>query len=249
MPVDAPPLDVRDLCVDLGQERILSDVAFRVGAGEFVGMAGPNGGGKSTLLRAILGLVPASRGDVLLFGAPLSRFRQHERIGYVPQNAANVDTAFPATAYEIVRLGTTSPRAPHLLRAAGGRATERARSLAAMRSVGVEDLARRRIGTLSGGQRQRVLLAKALANAPDLLLLDEPTTGIDPQSRDEFAHLLIDLNQQRGMTVILVSHDTDILHHATKRVLTIDRGLRGDAPPDPHASTLHHLHDHWRPRP
>lgn len=249
MPVDAPPLDVRDLCVDLGAERVLTDVTFRVEAGEFVGIAGPNGGGKSTLLRAILGLVPVASGEVRLFGTPLARFRGHARIGYVPQHAAHVDTSFPATAYEIVRLGTTSPRAPHLLWSAGQRGAQKARALAAMRSVGVEDLARRRIGALSGGQRQRVLLAKALANEPDLLLLDEPTTGIDPQSRDEFAHLLIDLNQHRGMTVILVSHDTDILHHAARRVLTIDRGLRGDAPPDPRASTLHHLHDHRRPRP
>jgi zinc transport system ATP-binding protein len=243
MPVGAAPIEVQDLCVNLGQERVLSGVTFRIDAGEFVGIAGPNGGGKSTLLRAILGLAPTCCGDIHLFGVPQKRFRGHEDIGYVPQNAALVDNAFPATALEIVRLGTTSPRAPHLLRALGQRSAARERALAAMRSVGVEDLAKRRIGALSGGQRQRVLLAKALASDPKLLLLDEPTTGVDPQSRDEFAHLLIDLNREKGMTIVLVSHDTDILHHAAKRVLTIDRGLRGDAPPDPHASTLHHLHD------
>lgn len=235
-------IEAEDLCVNLGSERILSDVTFRIQRGEFVGIAGPNGGGKSTLLRAILGLVPTCCGTVRLLGKPQAEFRDHHRIGYVPQNASHVDQAFPATALEIVRLGRVrrsgSTYLPHPFLAR----REDDAALSALRSVGVKALAKRRIGTLSGGQRQRVLLAKALVGEPDVLILDEPTTGIDPQSRDEFAHLLLDLNRDRAITVILVSHDADILHHAAQRVLTIDRTLRDDAPPDPRASSLENLH-------
>lgn len=241
---NGPALEVERLRVHLGQERVLDDVTFRIREAEFVGIAGPNGGGKSTLLRAVLGLTPAQEGEVRIFGTPCERFRDHHRVGYVPQYAAHVDVDFPATAREVVALGLLADRrAGGLFRAFGlggrARAVEEA-----MRAVGVEGLARRRIGQLSGGERQRVLLAKALVTRPDLLILDEPTTGVDPKARDNFAHLLIDLNRQRGMTIVLVSHDTDILHHAAQRLLVIDRGLRGDGPPDPVASTLHSLHHH-----
>lgn len=226
------PLEVRDLCVDLAGERILSHVTFRIEAGELVGVSGPNGGGKSTLLRAILGLAPKSHGEVRIFGESEPRLRNHALIGYVPQNAAHVDANFPATAYEVARLGTTSPRGPHRLRSFLRGAAEKDRVLTAMRSVGVDGLAKRRIGTLSGGQRQRVLLAKALASQPDLILLDEPTTGIDPQARADFAELLLHLNQTVGMTILLVSHDDDVLRRAADRVLTIDRRLCSDSSAD-----------------
>lgn len=240
-----PAIEARGVCVRYGQERVLDDVSFTIRPGELVGIAGPNGGGKSTLLRAILGLVPLEQGEVRLFGAPLREFRHHGRIGYVPQNASQVDTGFPATALEVVALGRVGAKG--VLRWLGAEDKRLARE--AMEAVGVADLARRRIGTLSGGQRQRVLLAKALVAQPELLLLDEPTTGVDPAARDEFAHLLMDLNRERRMTTVLVSHDDEILAHATGRVLLIDHGLRGDGPLPSERDSLRSLHGHPRRSP
>lgn len=237
MPVGAPALEVRGLGVDLGGQRVLSNVDLRVGAGEFVGIAGPNGGGKSTLLRAILDLVP-STGEVRFFGQPLAEFQRERGIGFLPQNAANVEQAFPASAQEIVAMGLTGTRRwPWRKPRAGALDVGEA-----MRATGVESLASRRIGEMSGGQRQRVLLAKALVANPDILILDEPTTGVDPAARDSFAHLLVDLNHARGVTIILVSHDADMLHHVAGRIVVVDRGIAADGPPDRVASTLHHLH-------
>ncbi len=239
-PPGKPVLELRDVCVNLGRERVLSDVSLLVREGEFVGLAGPNGGGKSTLLRAILGLVPTSCGSIQLFGVPAHEFRDRRRIGYVAQNAAHVETAFPASAEEIVRLGRVAPRG--LLRRLNGE--DKRLALEAMREVGVEKLARRQIGAMSGGQRQRVLLARALASRPDLLVLDEPITGIDPQARDDFTHLLVRLNREKGLTTLLVSHDTDILSHAATRLVVIDRKVQYDAPIDPDAPLPGHLHLH-----
>lgn len=233
-------VEARGVGVTLGAERVLRDVTFTVHAGELIGVAGPNGGGKSTLLRALLGLIPTNSGEVRLFGAPLPQFREHRRVGYLAQNAAHVEHAFPATAKEVVAMGLTGTRRwPWQRRAAPKDAVARA-----LKATGVEALARRRIGEISGGQRQRVLLARALVAQPDLLILDEPTTGVDPAARDAFAHLLTDLNHERGMTIMLVSHDADILHHAATRVLVIDRTLVSDGPADRVASTLEHLHHH-----
>ena len=237
MPVNV--LDVRALAVDLGGHRVLDRVTFGVRPAEFVGITGPNGGGKSTLVRAILGLVPTAGGDVALFGeAPGPAVLR--RIGYVPQHAAHVEHGFPATAKEVVAMGLTATRAWPWQRAPRGADDV----VAAMRATGVESLARRRIGEMSGGQRQRVLLAKALVAGPDLLVLDEPTTGVDAAARDAFAHLLTDLNESRGMTILLVSHDADVLNHAASRILVVDRTIASDGPPDPSGSTLEHLHGH-----
>ncbi|MEA3199222.1 MAG: zinc transport system ATP-binding protein [Thermoplasmata archaeon] len=233
-------LELREVCVNLGRERVLSNVDLLVREGEFVGVAGPNGGGKSTLLRAVLGLVPTCCGSVKLFGVPQEEFRDRRRIGYVAQNAAHVEVAFPASAEEIVRLGRVASRG--LLRRLNGE--DKRLALEAMREVGVEGLARRQIGAMSGGQRQRVLLARALASQPDLLILDEPTTGIDPQARDDFTHLLVRLNREKGLTTLLVSHDTDILSHAATRLVVIDRTVQHDAPIDPNQPLPGHLHLH-----
>jgi ABC-type Mn2+/Zn2+ transport system ATPase subunit len=115
--------------------------------------------------------------------------------------------------------------------------------LKALEDVGVGHLRDRLIGELSGGQRQRVLLAKALAGEPDLLLLDEPTTGIDPKARDEFHHLIADLNGRRGITVLLVSHDTDFLAHVAQRVILVDRTIHFDGDPKARPDVLAHLHN------
>ncbi|MES2153773.1 MAG: ABC transporter ATP-binding protein [bacterium] len=231
-------LDVDDVCVQLGNTNVLQDVTFQVRAGEFVGVAGPNGGGKSTLLRAIVGLVPTCCGTIRLFGERGAPIATRRRTAYLAQNEAHVDPLFPATAMEVAMLGRVAKRG--LLRGLG--AADRRAALQSLEDVGVAHLKDRLIGSLSGGQRQRVLLAKALAGDPELLLLDEPTTGVDPKARDDFHHLLADLNQRRGITVLLVSHDTDFLAHVAHRVLVVDRGIHFDGDPRARPDVLANLH-------
>ena len=247
---DEALLSVRDVCVQYGAQEVLDHVDFDVPRGDFVGIVGPNGGGKTTLLKAALGLVPTSCGEVRLFGQPLRRFRDFSRIGYVPQNVVHVDARFPATAFEVAALGRVGRRG--LFR----RLTDEDRSvaLAAMQDVGVAHLADRLIGTLSGGQRQRVFLAKALASEPELLVLDEPTTGVDPKAREDFYGLLDRLNHDRGITLILVSHDTQAVALSAHRLIAVNRTIVFDG--DPHAFERQggfgaaydiHLHHHGVP--
>lgn len=220
-------LGLADVCARYGETQVLDHVNLDVRAGEFVGIVGPNGGGKSTLLRAALGLVPTTCGEARLFGVPSRRFSEFERIGYVPQNAVHVDPRFPATAFEVVMLGRVGRRG--LLR----RFTSEDRSFArhAMEEVGVADLEDRLIGELSGGQRQRVFLAKALAAEPELLILDEPTTGVDPKARESFYKLLDHLNHDHHMTLVLVSHDTQAIAMVSHRLVAVNRAIVYDGPP------------------
>ena len=243
--------EARDICVRYGEENVLEDVSLVLAEGEFVGIVGPNGGGKSTLLRALLGLVPVHCGEVRVYGEDLRRFRDRSRIGYVPQHVITQDLRlFPATAFEVALLGRVAKRG--LLRRFTSEDKERAR--AALRTVGMDVHADRRLGELSGGQRQRVFLAKALASEPDVLLLDEPTTGVDPAARQSFFELLDCLNHDDGKTVVLVSHDTQAIALSAHRLLAVNRRLVFDGPPgqlDAHGGfhtvydmALTHDHDH-----
>jgi zinc transport system ATP-binding protein len=236
--VSPAPIEVRDLCVSYGgDELVLDGVSLRIETGDFVGVVGPNGSGKTTLLNAILGLVRTTNGTVRLYGTPLTKFRDWPRVGYVPQNASQVDPRFPATALEVALLGRVARRG--LCRWLGAEDREKARK--AMGEVGVADLAARLIGDLSGGQRQRVLLAKALAGDPDLLILDEPTTGVDPESRASFYELLDHLNHDHGLTVVLVSHDTGAIASSAHRIVAVNRRIVFDGPADRFTAEEHTL--------
>jgi zinc transport system ATP-binding protein len=231
-------IEARDACVNLGQDRVLSDVNLAVRQGEIVGIAGPNGGGKTTLIRAILGLTPVCCGHIMVFGKSQPGAVERRRIGYVAQNAAHVDHAFPATVKEVVMLGRVAPRG--LLRRLNGQ--DRDLAAEALKEVGLEELAHRQIGALSGGERQRVFLARALAGRPDALFMDEPTTGFDPEAREDFVALLRHLNEEHGITMMLVSHETDILQHAARRLIVVDRRILHDGPLDAQDATSRHLH-------
>ena len=225
--MSASALSLRDVCVRYGDTQVLEHVDLEVARGEFVGIVGPNGAGKSTLLKAAMGILPISCGEVRLFGEPLTRAGGHPAVGYVPQNAIHVDARFPVTAFEVALMGRTARRG--LFR----RLTEEDRRLAreAMEEVGVEGLADRLVGTLSGGERQRVFLAKALASQPDVLVLDEPTTGVDPKAREQFYQLLDHLNHHHGMTLLLVSHDTQAITLAAHRLVAVNRRVVYDGDP------------------
>lgn len=204
---------------------VIRDISLTVDSGEYVGLIGPNGSGKSTLLRLTLGLHDPDDGTATLFGQPAGAFADRARVGYVAQDVTENTKRMPITVAEVVLMG----RFPH---AGFGRITTGDRELAreALRTVGIEHLADRRITKLSGGQRQRAYIARALAGEADLLVLDEPTVGVDAESVDAFFGLLDALNDD-DMTILLVEHDIGaVLEHAG-RVVCLNRELYFDGPP------------------
>lgn len=214
-------IEVSDVSCRHGEVEALSGLTFRVTAGDYLGIVGPNGSGKSTLVRAILGLSPLCSGRISLFGEPLNRFGGWERVGYLPQNLGPLNPAFPATVAEVVQLGLLSGKRP--LRRIGRQ--DRQRVEATLELLGIAPLQRRMIGELSGGQQQRVMLARALVNRPELLVMDEPTAALDPEIRDRFYDLVSRLNREEGVTVLLVTHDTGVIGSYASRMLYLDKRM------------------------
>jgi len=207
-------VDIQDLYFSYDQLPVLEHISLQIPDGEFVGVVGPNGGGKSTLIRIILGLLHASSGSLRVLGAHPRKARR--KIGYVPQYPA-FDRDFPITVGQLVLMG-------RLNGAWGGyNAHDREMAMQAMRETEVAGLKRRTIGSLSGGQLQRVLVARALACEPRMLLLDEPTSNIDQRVESEIFDLLKQLNER--MTVIVVSHDIAFISAYVKRVACLSGTL------------------------
>lgn len=198
------PVKINELSFAFQGNIILDRLSLEVRRGDFVCITGRNGSGKTTLIKLLLGLLQPQQGEIFLYGQPLRNFKAWNKIGYVPQKATFIEQKFPATVREIVTAG----RFPRLgLWGSFTRADQLAVNQA-LAAVGIEDLAERPIGQLSGGQQQRVFIAKALAGEPDILLLDEPMTGIDRETQDKITGLLISLNRQKGLTLIMVTHDS-----------------------------------------
>jgi zinc transport system ATP-binding protein len=208
-----PVIEIRDLSFAYPQTRVLENVDLSIVRGDFVCMVGPNGGGKTTLLRLILGLLTPTRGTVRVFGR--SPVEARRRIGYMPQRA-ELDPQFPVRVLDVVLMGRLGNGRLGPL----GRA-HKAKALEALAEVRLADCARRPFAALSGGQRQRVLIARALACDPELLLMDEPTANLDPLVQDEMHDLLHELN--RRLTIVLVSHDVGFVTHHAKSVVCVNR--------------------------
>jgi len=187
---------------------VINDVSLSVKSGDYLGIAGSNGSGKSTLIKNILGILQPLKGSVHLFGQPLASFDQWHKIGYLPQRINALNYHFPGTVAEIVQMGM-----------AKGRPVDVRQTLSLM---GIAHLASNLIGELSYGEQQRVMLARALIRKPDLLIFDEPTTALDPETRDIFYSLTDDLNRQ-GTTVVLVTHDTGIIGKYARNLLYLDK--------------------------
>jgi len=201
--------------------RVLEDISFRVKRGDYVGIVGPNGSGKSTLVKALLGLVDISSGRASLFGSPLAGFRDWRRVGYLPQSLHLVNPVFPATVHETVGLGLLSlKRFPKSLNN-----NDRIKIDDTLEELGIYDLRLKLIGELSGGQLQRVLLARAIVNNPELLVLDEPTAALDPETRERFYTMIGTLNRTRGVTVMLVTHDSGAIGLHASKMLYLDKKI------------------------
>jgi zinc transport system ATP-binding protein len=232
----AKAVQVADLSVDLGGRLVLRGVDLDIRQGEVVAVLGTNGSGKSTLVRTVVGLLPAARGEVRLFGTPVPRFRQWRRVGYVPQRITAAG-GVPATVHEVVSSGLLSKRRLFTpLRAEQKQAIDQA-----LRIVDMVDQRRSAVAELSGGQQQRVLIARALVSDPELLILDEPTAGVDLASQQIFADAIRE-RVARGTTVVMVSHDLGPMDALIDRSVVLRRGrVVYDGPP--HASQTHaHVH-------
>lgn len=220
LPVN-PVVEVRDVSFSYGEDLVLERINLTVARGDFLALMGPNGSGKTTLVKLILGLLKPLSGEVRLFGCPAGRFRQRDRVGYVPQKATSFDSRFPATVEEVVLSGRFSRLG--VGRRPGKedyRAVEEALEL-----VGLAGAGKRTVGSLSGGQQQRVAIARALAGRPELLVLDEPVVGLDSRALDSFYALLEQLNRDMGITLITVSHDTGTVARRVGQVACINRRL------------------------
>ena len=201
----------------------LEDVTFQVRGGEYTGLIGGNGSGKTTLLRVLLGLLTPEQGEVRLFETPLRKFRDWHKVGYVPQHVFREEDVFPATVREVVGSGTKALSSPWGFWMKHGMDL---RTLdEALRLAEISHLADRKIGELSGGERQRVFIARALLTKPELLILDEPLTGVDSGTQGKFYQLLKRLDEEQGIAIILVSHDLEAVTQEVENLLCLHRTL------------------------
>lgn len=217
--MDQPVIEVDGVTISRGVAPVIKDATFTVSRGDFVGVVGPNGSGKTTLIKATLGLLQRDAGSIRLFGTPVEQFRDWERVAYVGQDATNFDQSFPLSVRELVSLGRITRN--NIGRRLG---TEDWRHVDEMiKFMGITDLADRRIGQLSGGQKQRVFVAKAMARDPDVLFLDEPVAGVDPETQERFFMKLSNLNRLKGTTIIDVSHDLSAVFCRMGKVICVNR--------------------------
>ncbi|RUM64677.1 MAG: zinc ABC transporter ATP-binding protein [Sulfurimonas sp.] len=214
-----PIFDVKNLSFRVRGVDILSQISLEIFHGEYIAIIGPNGGGKTTLIRMLLGLEKPSSGEVRLFGKKLKNFKEWYKIGFVPQRASLVDENFPATVEDIVKMGRVANRG--IFTSFSNEDTKIVED--AMLKMDIVDLKEKMVGTLSGGQRQRVMIARALASKPEILILDEPNTGVDMVSQQRFYKLLAKLNKEEKITIVFITHDIGVIADDIGRLFTINQ--------------------------
>lgn len=210
------PIEIRNLTAGYGRTVVLEDVSMSLEHNDFLAIIGPNGGGKTTLLKAILGMIEPIGGSIKIFGKDVKDGLRH--IGYVPQKG-NFDNRFPITVYDVVLMGTRNSKGirPRYSSSCHEKAME------AMKTVSIENLAGKTLADLSGGQLQRALLARALAGGPDILLLDEPTASQDPQMKDCIYDSLKRIN--KDVSILIVTHDIGVVSSQVKRIACLNRKI------------------------
>ncbi|HQO13731.1 MAG TPA: ABC transporter ATP-binding protein [Smithellaceae bacterium] len=200
---------VENLTFSYNSTPAVNGISFNLNKGDYLGIVGPNGSGKSTLVKNILGILPLQSGSIHLFGQPQHKFRRWDKIGYLPQKLSALNTHFPGSVGEILEMGLRKKNAG-----------EKRQVLELM---GISHLSSRLIGELSYGEQQRVMLARALIGRPELIIFDEPTTALDPETRDIFYSLSENLNRTNGTTIILVTHDIGIIGEYARHLLYLDK--------------------------
>ncbi len=209
-------INVKGLCY----KEILKNITFTIQRGEYVAVIGPNGGGKSTLMKLLLGLIMPTKGDISIFGQK-EGYSKDGKIGYVAQQASQIDRNFPITVGEVVNLGAKSKYSLFGLK----KYVQASHVEQIMEKMGIAELKNRRIAELSGGQIQRVMIARALVSKPQILILDEPNTGVDTHSQRKFYELLKKLNQEENITILFVTHDLGVIADDVNSVLCINQTL------------------------
>ncbi len=214
-------IEMKNVSFQYEYTQVLNDISFKVQEGDFLAILGPNGSGKSTLLKLLLGIIKPMKGEIKLFGQPNDSFRKREWIGYVSQKSNAFNSGFPATVEEVVKSGLS--KKVGLFKRMPKDAKERVQHT--LKSVGMEDFSDRNIGQLSGGQQQRVFIARALISEPKVLILDEPTVGIDHENVQSFYDMLATLNKEQNITIILVTHDVDTVSNRISHVACLNQTI------------------------
>ena len=213
-------VETENLTVDLNGKEILKDINLSLDEGKFLGIVGPNGSGKTTLLRTIIGIIPHSSGVIRVFGTSPLEAIQKGIFGYLPQNS-KTEMNFPAQAIDVVLMGTYARLG--MFRWPSKKDTQLA--LKMLSTMGMEGFAYETYGNLSGGQQQRVSIARALINNPKILILDEPSTGIDVVGQEDFYHLLKGLQRKLNLTIIMVSHDIGAVTSYVDEIACLNKSL------------------------
>src|SRR5260221_1619762 len=203
-------IEVKNVSFSYGDHKVLNNINLNVHRGDYLGVIGPNGGGKTTLIKLILGLLKPSSGEVLIFDEPVNKLRDKKRIGYVAQKVTNFDPSFPITTAAVVGLGKNN---------------DKENVKWALEKVEMLPYANHLIGELSGGQQQRIFIARALAQKPEIIFLDEPTTGIDANSQKEFLDFFKRINRDLDITLILISHDINLITEEATEIAYINKTL------------------------
>jgi zinc transport system ATP-binding protein len=214
-------IELNQLFYRYENELVLENVSITVPEGAFLAIVGPNGSGKSTLLKLILGLLKVQKGEIHLFGQEINKFKDWQKIGYVSQKANSFNTGFPATVFEVVASGLTKKLGLFTF----FKKEHAEKVLAALDAVDMKSFKDRNIGELSGGQQQRVFIARALIGEPKLLILDEPTVGVDAGNVNAFYQMLSDLNKRNGITLLLVTHDIGTISDRVSHVACLNKQL------------------------
>ncbi len=214
-------IKLNNVSVSYNSHEALKDISFAIEKGDFIALVGPNGAGKTTLVKSIFGLVPINAGDIELFDTPAKKFTNWGKLGYLPQQSSTINPLFPATAEEVIELGLLSQKKnPKSITAEDKKSVD-----AIVEKLRITDLKKRMLSELSGGQQQKVLLARCLVSKPQLLIFDEPSTALDPDSRDYFFELIKDLNEQDGIAVLLITHDAGFVGKYAEKLLYIDKKI------------------------
>ncbi len=224
---------------------IVEDINLVIERGEFLGIIGPNGAGKTTLLKIMLGLIKPTSGTIKLFGEDIHHFKDWHKIGYIPQHATSFDSNFPVNVFEVVSMGRFSKKG--LFKKLGKEDLQVIDDV--LEVVGMKEYKNRKIGELSGGQQQRIFIARALASQPELLILDEPTVGVDIVAQKEFYDFLERLNKDKKITLVLVTHDIGNITSRIGKLACINKKMFPACHPEtmfgyaPEGmKVVHHLH-------
>ena len=233
-------IECKDLSFSWQDENVLANLNFSLNRGEFAVIVGGNGAGKSTLMRLLLNEITANSGEILLFGQLISSFAEWTRIAYLPQDAVEQNKAFPTCVFELVKGMALHRRRKEKM----NRSDSREVVMDSLKQLGMEKFANSMIYELSGGQQQRVLLAGVIASGPELMLLDEPTSGIDYENRLSLFHLLQHMREELGMSIMMITHDTAMALKFADRCFCLEGGSIHELSPQEHEMELEHQHSH-----